>query len=68
MTPDAIRALRKKLSASQRKFANLMGVSIRLVQGWESGETVPAPAHDKLLQQCALVMTSARSRKAEAAR
>ena len=40
--PDEIKALRKKLSLSQREFAKKLGVSRNLIFYWESGKKNPS--------------------------
>lgn len=55
MTAQDVRELRKTLDVSQRKFAGLLGVSPRTIQGWEAGERIDGPA-DKLLRQFVLMM------------
>lgn len=40
-TPEAIRETRKVLNASQRIFAEFLGVSVRAVQDWEQGVKPP---------------------------
>jgi len=39
--PPEIRAVRRKLHASQREFALLIGVSTRTLQNWEQGRRRP---------------------------
>lgn len=37
MTPDQIRLARKMIAASQSQLADIMGISVRTLQGWECG-------------------------------
>lgn len=46
---DVVRA-RKKLNLSQRSLANLMGVSPRTVEAWETGKNEPAGPARRLLR------------------
>ncbi len=50
-----IRELRSVLKLTQEKFAGRLGVSVRTVNRWENGQTIPSPlAMEKirdLLQQ-----------------
>ena len=48
MTTAEITALRKELRISQRKFAGILGVSLRTVQNWEQGRP-PTSSAKKLL-------------------
>lgn len=41
ISPDAIRALRKRLNMSQKQFADTVGVSLNTVSNWETGHTAP---------------------------
>jgi putative transcriptional regulator len=40
---DSVRATRESLNVSQALFAQLLGVSLDLVQGWEQGRREPKP-------------------------
>jgi putative transcriptional regulator len=40
--PDAVRATRKILGASQGIFAQFLGVSIKSVRAWEQGVNIPS--------------------------
>lgn len=37
-----VKALRKKLRVTQRKLAGILGISLRTVQGWETGKPLSA--------------------------
>jgi len=39
--PEAVRATRVKLGVSQAIFAQLLGISVKLVQSWEQGTRTP---------------------------
>jgi DNA-binding transcriptional regulator YiaG len=41
MTPDEIKALRKRARMSQEEFATAIGATARSVSRWETGEIVP---------------------------
>jgi putative transcriptional regulator len=48
--PDVnVAQLRKSLSMTQRSFADILGVSCRTVEAWESGKTTPTPTARKLM-------------------
>lgn len=48
-----IRDLRQQLRLSQEKFAAKVGVSVRTVNRWEKGQTLPSPlAMEKLHRLC----------------
>lgn len=49
ITPDRIRNIRKKHSLSQRKFAEIMGISQKTVESWETGRNTPSGMAKKLL-------------------
>lgn len=40
--------LRSKLGMTQRRFAELLGISCRTVEAWESGVRAPTPPTQKL--------------------
>lgn len=42
MTPSQIKSLRKKLNMTQVFFAQIIGVSPRTVEAWESGKRIPS--------------------------
>ena len=41
--------LRSSLSLTQKAFAEVLGVSCRTVEAWESGKTTPTPTAKKLM-------------------
>ncbi|MCD7845370.1 MAG: helix-turn-helix domain-containing protein [Oscillospiraceae bacterium] len=41
--------VRSSLSMTQREFANVLGVSCRTVEAWESGKSTPTPTARKLM-------------------
>lgn len=52
MTPATIRALRQRLGLNQIDFAKRLGVSVRSINNWEAGDTVPrSRAHLDRLEQ-----------------
>lgn len=54
-TPSAIRELRQRLDLTQAELGHLLGVSVKTVNLWENGHTVPSKlarlALDRLNQQ-----------------
>lgn len=44
-----ISVLRVSLSMTQRAFAEILGVSCRTVEAWESGKSTPTPTAKKLM-------------------
>ncbi|MEH2149469.1 helix-turn-helix domain-containing protein [Nostoc sp.] len=48
---DLIRELRQQLALSQEKFAAKLGVSLRTVNRWENGSTVPSQMALKLIEE-----------------
>ncbi|MEH2300390.1 helix-turn-helix domain-containing protein [Nostoc sp.] len=48
---DLIRELRQQLNLSQEKFAAKLGVSLRTVNRWENGSTVPSQMGLKLIEE-----------------
>jgi putative transcriptional regulator len=46
----SVSAIRQKTGLSQRKFAQLLGVSIRTLQEWEQGRRAPSGAARTLLR------------------
>jgi DNA-binding transcriptional regulator YiaG len=48
--PSSIGEIRTKLGASQRVFADLIGVSLRLVCHWEQGLREPSPLARRMLE------------------
>ena len=47
--PDAA-VIRERMGLSQAKFATLLGISIRTLQGWEQGRRAPKGAERTLLR------------------
>jgi DNA-binding transcriptional regulator YiaG len=52
-SPAEIRSLRARIRVSQSEFAELVGVSRILVQGWEQGVRDPSPLARRLLDTIA---------------
>ncbi|MEH2055605.1 MAG: helix-turn-helix transcriptional regulator [Nostoc sp.] len=48
---DLIRELRQQLNVSQEKFAAKLGVSLRTINRWENGSTVPSQMALKLIEE-----------------
>ncbi|MEH2211923.1 MULTISPECIES: helix-turn-helix domain-containing protein [unclassified Nostoc] len=48
---DLIRELRQQLDLSQEKFAAKLGVSLRTINRWENGATVPSQMALKLIKE-----------------
>lgn len=48
---DLIRELRQQIDLSQEKFAAKLGVSLRTVNRWENGSTVPSQMALKLIEE-----------------
>src|SRR5688572_23582992 len=48
---ERVRATRQSLGMSQAVFAQLMAVSVNLVQAWERGDRSPAPIACRLLDE-----------------
>ncbi|MFN6529331.1 helix-turn-helix transcriptional regulator [Nostoc sp. ChiSLP03a] len=48
---DFIRQLRQQLDLSQEKFAAKLGVSLRTINRWENGATVPSQMALKLIEE-----------------
>ncbi|MEH2327792.1 helix-turn-helix domain-containing protein [Nostoc sp.] len=48
---DLIRQLRQQLHLSQEKFAAKLGVSLRTINRWENGATVPSQMALKLIEE-----------------
>jgi putative transcriptional regulator len=46
----SVSAIRERTGLSQRKFAQLLGVSIRTLQEWEQGRRAPSGAARTLLR------------------
>ena len=48
--PDInVSQIRNALSMTQKAFANVLGVSCRMVEAWESGRSNPTPTAKKLM-------------------
>lgn len=45
----SVLGVRKSLCMTQKSFANVLGVSRRTVEAWESGKTTPTPTAKKLI-------------------
>lgn len=43
-----VRKIREQLQISQTKLSEVIGVSLRTIQNWESGETIPKTKHEIL--------------------
>jgi putative transcriptional regulator len=50
MTASQVQRIRGKLRLSQPKFAALLGISVRTLQGWEQGRYEPNAAAVALLK------------------
>jgi DNA-binding transcriptional regulator YiaG len=50
----AVKELRATLNVSQAMFAKLLAVSVKLVQGWESGSHKPSPLACRLLDEISI--------------
>jgi DNA-binding transcriptional regulator YiaG len=50
MSPEEIRALRKKLKMEQKEFAALVGCTLFQISRWERGRVVPSPLAVKALR------------------
>lgn len=48
---DAVRRVRRALSASQAVFAKILGVSRSTVQAWEQGDRTPSPMASRFLDE-----------------
>lgn len=44
-----IKEIRNKINLSQVAFANLLGVSVKSVESWESGKAIPQGSTQRLL-------------------
>ena len=51
LSPSELRDLRERLGLSQGNLATWLGYSLRTVQRWENGDTVPKPATVLFLRQ-----------------
>ena len=48
--PDVdARLVRKSMQMTQKEFARILGVSVRTVEAWETGRSVPTPTARKLM-------------------
>jgi len=50
MTPDEIRAWRRRLGLNQRQAAEALDVTDRAIRQWERGDTVPSKPTVRLMQ------------------
>jgi putative transcriptional regulator len=50
VTVPSVAAIREQTGLSQRRFAELLGVSVRTLQEWEQGRRAPSGAARTLLQ------------------
>ena len=60
LTPEEIRAIRKRLDLTQEQFAQLIGVTVFTVGGWERGEHVPSPLSLRMLRTVSATRNSER--------
>lgn len=44
-----VKTERESLDMSQKAFANILGVSVRTVESWESGRSTPSPTAKNLM-------------------
>ena len=51
LSPTELRDIRERLGLSQGSLADWLGYSLRTVQRWENGDTVPKPATVLFLRQ-----------------
>ena len=49
--PEDVKKIRSQLNVSQAMFAQLMAVSVKLVQAWEAGTNKPKPLACRLLDE-----------------
>jgi len=49
-TPPDVKAIREKTGLSQKRFAIVMGVSVRTLQNWEQGHRTPQGPAASLLR------------------
>jgi len=49
-TADEIKAIRAKLSMTQRLFAEALGVSVKTVESWETGTNRPSGIASRMLE------------------
>lgn len=50
MTPDEIRAIRRRLDLNTKEFGALLGVSGRTVENWEMGRNKPTGPAVKIIR------------------
>ena len=50
LTPENIKAIRKKTNLSQNVFAKLLNVSLSSIRQWEQGQRIPSGATKVLLE------------------
>lgn len=48
--PSAVKTVRNKTQMTQKVFSNLLGVSVRTVEAWETGKSHPNGSARRLLQ------------------
>ncbi len=53
-TPERVKRVRRMLGASQRIFANYLGVSVQALRHWEQGINVPPPLAARFLDEIAM--------------
>ncbi len=49
-TNQDIKEIRNNLNLSQKTFADLMGVSIKTIEAWESGKNTPSGPAQRILE------------------
>jgi putative transcriptional regulator len=47
---DTVRAIRKKRNLTQKTFSDVLGVSLKTVEAWESGKNTPSGPAQRVLQ------------------
>ena len=68
VTPDEVRAARKRLGLTQSQFATLLGVHLVTVKKWETGAQGMRPPTDRLIRLLDMRRPEAAKRKAGAKR
>ena len=58
LTPNEIRAIRKRLGLTWQQFAELLGVSVSTVGGWENGRHRPRPLSLRMLRNIDTIQKS----------